>query len=660
MLLTNAVVTMSDVPLSLDRLLGSSLHSTLHARVVYQLSRRLGQGGTAMAFLAVRHSAEGQSPVVIKMILPQVADDSGDRAMTIIKKEAVALGRLNERVPPCPYVVRLVDTGSVDFKIGTSSIPLPWLALEYVHGGVEGTTLTDRVITSVRATGYAFDPARAAHCIRSLGLGLGEIHAEGVLHRDLTPGNVLCCGAGDSELFKISDFGFARPSGLAATFGDAVVGTPGYVALEQLDSKLQEGPWTDIFSLAAISYYVLTGENYFRFKSIGESVLGLQRPERRSITEAKALAPELRGREAACRAIDMALATATAHDPRVRPNNARLFIDSLLPWIWRDQSPTRPSERWMAGLSKLDRGDLGKLDWRVLHPPGDDRVVLSAAWNAAGHALCSTTQGLSYWNGTDWLPTTHYPKVSSVHFVRRLSPTSWLVGADNNRLIEYSREGWRDLYRGPDPNVTFTDCVGEFEDIAVTVGVPASGPALLCALVGGHWLKPLPVDDAAVVTAIARTGDETWLVVGRRRQGGAFAAVYHPLEWALEPLSVPPSRVLLACAARWEQQATLAVGSDGVVLELQREQLLSATLPAPVDLSAVAIDTFGQRWAASPGRIWYSDTSRAWRCAHAEPSWTVPFVSVTAEVGMVCAMTVDGAVLECQSTGTATTRPGGL
>src|SRR5690606_2410252 len=226
---------MSDPPLSLDRLLGNNLPSTLHTRVAYQLSRSLGQGGTAMAFLAVRHSPEGQSPVVIKMILPQIADETGDRALTIIKKEAVALGRLDERVPPCPYVVRLVDTGTVDFKVGTVSIPLPWLALEYVHGGVEGTTLTERVIASVRATGYAFDPARAAHCIRSLGLGLSEIHAEGVLHRDLTPGNVLCCGAGDSELFKISDFGFARPAGLAATFGDAVVGTPGYVALEQLD-----------------------------------------------------------------------------------------------------------------------------------------------------------------------------------------------------------------------------------------------------------------------------------------------------------------------------------------------------------------------------------------------------------------------------------------
>jgi hypothetical protein len=66
--------------------LGTTLKSTLHPQVVYQLTRRLGQGGTAMAFLAVRHSAEGQLAVVIKMILPQVADSSGERARPSSRK----------------------------------------------------------------------------------------------------------------------------------------------------------------------------------------------------------------------------------------------------------------------------------------------------------------------------------------------------------------------------------------------------------------------------------------------------------------------------------------------------------------------------------------------------------------------------------------------
>ena len=52
----------------------------------------------------------------------------------------------------------------------------------------------------------------------------------GVVHRDLSPRNVLCCGFGEAEIFKIADFGLARAAGMATTFGNPVLGTPGYSA----------------------------------------------------------------------------------------------------------------------------------------------------------------------------------------------------------------------------------------------------------------------------------------------------------------------------------------------------------------------------------------------------------------------------------------------
>jgi serine/threonine protein kinase len=134
--------------------------------VSYRIEKKLGEGGTAAGFLAIRQAPDSQAPVVIKIILPHVALESGETALMVIKKEAVALGRLNERVPPTPYVVRLIDTGTATYQASHQPLTLPWLALEYVHGGVEGTTLGERVQTSVAATGYAFEPARAAHCIR--------------------------------------------------------------------------------------------------------------------------------------------------------------------------------------------------------------------------------------------------------------------------------------------------------------------------------------------------------------------------------------------------------------------------------------------------------------------------------------------------------------
>src|SRR5689334_407632 len=244
-----------------DIFLGQVLESTFQPGISYRLEHKLGEGATAVAYLAKRYGPDGEWPAVIKIIQPHIVKDSNERALTVIKKEAVALGRLNERVPPTPFVVRLLDTGSLAFNTYGAPLELPWIALEYVHGGFEGATLLERVRYSVRETGFAFDPVRAARVLHALAKGMQEIHAVSVVHRDAHPGNVLCCGAGETELFKMSDFGIARPQGLSATFGNVSVGTPGYIAPEQYDDRGNIGPLSDLFSLGAIIFYILTGEN---------------------------------------------------------------------------------------------------------------------------------------------------------------------------------------------------------------------------------------------------------------------------------------------------------------------------------------------------------------------------------------------------------------
>jgi serine/threonine protein kinase len=61
---------------------------------------------------------------------------------------------------------------------------VPWLAIEYVSGGIDGTTLLERVQRSVVLSGYAFDRARAARALKHITTGLDEVHAVGVIHRD--------------------------------------------------------------------------------------------------------------------------------------------------------------------------------------------------------------------------------------------------------------------------------------------------------------------------------------------------------------------------------------------------------------------------------------------------------------------------------------------
>ncbi|HEY3254262.1 MAG TPA: serine/threonine-protein kinase, partial [Polyangiaceae bacterium] len=615
--------------------------------------------GTALAYLTRRLSPLGESQAVIKIILPQLVAESDERALTIIKKEAVALGRLNERVPPTPFVVRLLDTGSVAFQSGNRLLQLPFIALEYVHGGLEGATLEERVEYSVKATGFSFDPERAARLIRGLAKGLDEIHAVGVVHRDLSPGNVLCCGSGETELFKISDFGIARPAGLSVTFGNMLVGTPGYLAPEQIVSQGDSiGAYTDIFSFAAIVYYVLTGDPLFDARTAVSALMLSRAPERRSLLDATTLPYELRDRDAACQAIDLALARATSLDPKLRPQSAQRFADSLLPWI--ESRSSRPSRRWVSSMDPLRSRELViETNWMVRHPPGDERLVVNVAWNAAGHALATTTRGLAYWDGTRWcdLPSENLPPAGSLRVVEPLTPATWVVGGSNATLFEYSRDGVRELFRGPDREVTFNALTTGFDDIAVVLGNKPGSPPLLYTLIGKRWLRPLPVSEASLIADLTRVDDERWLVVGRGHDGRPYAAYFRPLDWQLDRLPVPEGRALLACASSPERQTAVAVGIGGACLELDGDVSNPRTLAERPDLSCIAIDALGRHWAAGPGRVWSRRTSGEWSCVWQHTAWQPPFVSIMAEIGTVIAMTVDGAVLECRSTLLDKTQP---
>src|SRR6185295_11896227 len=110
--------------------------------------------------------------------------------------------------------------------------------------------------------------------VECLSEGLVAIHEVGVFHRDLTPGNVLCCGFGASEVPKIADFGIARPTGIQATFGGVLLGTPGYAAPEQsFSSEGDIGPWTDVFGFAGVVFQALTGEQYFNTANFAQALL---------------------------------------------------------------------------------------------------------------------------------------------------------------------------------------------------------------------------------------------------------------------------------------------------------------------------------------------------------------------------------------------------
>ncbi|MFZ5890217.1 MAG: serine/threonine-protein kinase [Myxococcota bacterium] len=639
---------MIQVSPEIDAFLGRAIASEGQPGVRFELERRLGVGGTAAAFLASRVSREGQSPAVVKIILPEVAASHGSTAAMVVRKEAVALGRLNERVPPTPFVVRLMDTGTVPYVFRGKAIDLPWLAIEFVDGGIEGTTLEERVDHTLNLTGKAFDRERAARAISHVCAGLGDVHAVGVIHRDLTPNNVLCCGFGDSELFKLSDFGIARPAGVTDTFGPSVIGTPGYISPEHL-TQASTTPAGDIFALGCLIYFLLTGDHLFDVNNALEMLRRSQGTERRSIADAPALAPELAQDREACQIIDAMIARATAADPVRRPENPREISAVLAPLLLERKNSASRRER--ATLMSAGQAlGISRLSCIVRHPPGDERILRSVGWDGDGHCLAASTRGLEYWNGSEWklTPTRDLPVGQDVRFVRRVAPGRWLLGGDQALLAEYSHSGVSRVMRGRDADASFLDASGNVTDLAAVVAQRASGGIELQAAVGGRWLRPLPLPDAAYVSGLTQVDEERWLVVGRSTQGGGFVSLYSPLAWTIESIQAPATRAWVACTARSERDVVLAVGTEGTVLRMERGIIDGRVIAERPNLASVSVDVLDREWAGGVGELWCSIAGGDWSRVWHDPAWNRPFVSLFADVSSVVAMSVDGGVLECR------------
>ena len=623
--------------------------------VRYQVQRILGEGGTAAACLCTRFAPDGQSPAVVKVILPRVVSHSGDVASTLVRKEAVALGRLNERVPPSPFVVRLIEAGTTQAIHLSRPIRLPWLALEYVHGGIQGATLEQRVGHAMGGTRQAFGIERARRVIEHVAKGLTEVHAVDVVHRDLNPNNVLCCGTGTSEIFKLSDFGIARPRGMSATFAGMTVGTAGYIAPEQAVAGFGEvGPWSDIFSFGAVIYFVLTGEAYFEGSYV-ESVLATAGSmQRRRLLDAQHLASELRERPVACEAIDQAIARATAPDPRHRYSSPEEVASHVLHFLGRGPATSRRRER-QALIGALEKAvpSAGSRDprWTVRHPPGDDRLILGAAWNASGHCLAATTKGMSYWDGSSWAdaPAAGLPQTTAIRFVRRLDASTWLTGGRGTTLAEFSRDGTRLLLQGRDPNVELADAYGALDEVVVVIGHCGSDWRLY-GVVTGHWLKGITVPRAVALSSVAQIDSTRWLAVGRAVGNRSFAAIHTPLDFEVRRVELPATRALLCAEGHPDRPQALAVGTDGLVVLAEAGNVKVHLLDGAPDLTACAMDIAGRPWVASVGRIWTLG-ERGWVQAWSDPSWRVPVVSIMAEIDFVVATTVDGAVVELHTNG---------
>ena len=237
--------------------------------------------------------------VAIKVLLPALQDDR-----ELVKRffqEAKILSELSH-----PNVVALIDFGAAD----DGSL---FLVTEFLHG----VSLDDYVPADV---GLPF--AEVVDLMEQICAGVAEAHRNRLVHRDLKPANIFLVDRGGATQVKVLDLGIAKPmdgdSGL--TQSGMLLGTPGYIAPEQLIDPSAAGPPSDIYSLGAILYYMVAG----RAPYVGPSATLVATAQMTQPPDP--IAYEQLGKP---RAIDRVIARALDHEPSNRHPSVQALLDDL-------------------------------------------------------------------------------------------------------------------------------------------------------------------------------------------------------------------------------------------------------------------------------------------------------------------------------------------
>ncbi|WP_143847473.1 serine/threonine-protein kinase [Nocardiopsis sp. JB363] len=203
----------------------------------YRLKARLGIGGMGQVYLA---RTPGGRPVVVKVIRPEYANDTGFRIR--FTREVEAAHRVGGF-----HTAQVVDANTTAEE--------PWITSAYIPG----PSLQQAV------TAHGPLPESSLQVLAAgLAEGLEAVHEHGLVHRDLKPANIIMAEDGP----RIIDFGIARPpEDTRITHSGALMGTPAYMAPEQAEGKLPE-PAVDVFSLGTVLYFAATGTNPFQARTI--------------------------------------------------------------------------------------------------------------------------------------------------------------------------------------------------------------------------------------------------------------------------------------------------------------------------------------------------------------------------------------------------------
>jgi eukaryotic-like serine/threonine-protein kinase len=259
----------------------------------YRIEGRLGVGGMSTVHLAFDSRLERY--VAIKLLAEHLADDP--TFVSRFRREALAAARLVH-----PNIVQVFDFG---FDSGSHR---HFIVMEHVAGNSCAELLRDHGHLGVQQT---------VEIIIQACRGLDYAHRNGVVHRDVKPGNLL---VSDQDVVKLADFGIARAADQSSiTQVGSVLGTAAYLSPEQARGD-EAGPRADLYSLGVVTYQLITGRLPYEAGSLSELALKQQRESPVPLDELVPAAP---------RALAEAVQGALAIDQRDRPEEAMQFAAEL-------------------------------------------------------------------------------------------------------------------------------------------------------------------------------------------------------------------------------------------------------------------------------------------------------------------------------------------